>query len=381
MSTPSYGLEQLGAIVAEDTFDTSKAFTTDHGIGFTSVKITPKLDFQPYKEHTGSASLVGEHAGKRGGDFEIEGYLKPNGAGVQPDCGPLILAAGFAFDAGVYELAATQPTSLQFARKAGSSLYEVINGLFISQLEIELAGAMPAMFRARGGFASYGMLVGEPTTNSSSYLAGVTSITMAATDAGKIRPGVRVAFGSEDNSGAGYLVTAVATNGLGLTISPALANGIGTSQAITAVFPAVTPAGTIVGGVEDGLSIDSTAVGFISQKITVDTGIHGLDKEATANRINRLARGARSITTETQFYFLDENAGALGLAWNGTTRDLVARAGANTAGVRTTINLPAVRLNVAEIELPEADEAIYTASGVARRDGNTNETEITIDTN
>lgn len=381
MSTPSHGNEQLAFVKVESAYDTPAAFTSDHGFGYDDMKITPKLDWRKWKEHVGTASLQGESKGKQGGEFSVTAKIKPNGAAIAPQLDPFIRAGGFAYDGGEYVLQANQLLSLQVGRKTGNSLYEVINGLWISKQEIKVEGSNDALMTFNGGFASYGALLGVPVTGAATYLAGVTQIAMAAAHAFKVRPGVSVAFGTQSNSGAGYRITAVSSDGLTLTFTPALAvGGLGASQTITPIVPTSTIAGEVVGGVEDGLTIAGTSVGFISYQMTHDTGIHGLDKESSANRPNRLAGGERSIAVEMMFYFLDENAGLLGKAWDGTVQRFQCRAGPDTAGSRFITETPALRLNVSPIELPDAEEATWKATGVARQDA-AFEDELMFDTN
>ena len=380
MSTPTYGVDQLGLVRTQATFDTIAAFSTSHGFGYNSLKITPEVAYGEYAEHVGTASLQGEFKRKRGGQWDAEGYHKVAGAATQPQHGPFMLAAGMTFSAGIYGLSAAQPTALQIGRKSGTSLYELLSGGWVEKFEIEQVGAQAAIWRASGGFASYGALLGVPATSASTHSTSDTSIALAAGSKWKVLPGVYVAFGAEDNAGAGYLVTAVASDGVTLTISPGLANGIGASQTVTPVVPAASVSGTVVGGVSDGLSIDSTSVGFISGKVTLETGIHGLDKESTTDRANRLGRGKRRVMFEGEMYFLDENTKFLGGAYNGETRALAMRSGADSAGSRIIANIPKARLNMAAVDIPDADEATYKITGVGRQ-SSAAEDEFTIDTN
>lgn len=381
MSTPSHGNEQLAFAAVESAYATNAAFGSSDAFGYDDMKITPKLDWRAWKEHVGSQSLQGESKGKMGGEFSLTAKIKPNGAATAPQIDAFIRAGGFAFSAGIYSLVQNQLLSLQVGRKAGASLWEVINGLWIAVQEFKIEGSNDALFQCQGGFASYGALLGSPVTNSSTYLAGVTQITLAAASAWKVRPGVTVAFGAQNNSGAGYRITAVSANGLTLTFTPALAvGGLGASQAVTPVVPSASIAGSVVGGIEDGLVIDSTSLGFISGAVKHTTGIHGLDKESNAAGPNRLAGGARSVETDLMFYFLDENAKYLGDAWNGTTHSFKLRAGPDTAGSRFALTMAKARLNVAPIDLPDAEEATWKATGVARMNSASDD-ELTLDTN
>ena len=116
------------------------------------------------------------------------------------------------------------------------------------------------------------------------------------------------------------------------------------------------------------MSIGGTSVGVISTKISYSTGYHGLDKESTTAKVNRIVRGAREITGESQVYFLDDETGThLGLAWDGATTAIIQRIGANTAALRVTNTVLKARIEVVPIEVPDADEATTVIKWVARQ--------------
>jgi hypothetical protein len=150
---------------------------------------------------------------------------------------------------------------------------------------------------------------------------------------------------------------------------------------VTPVLPAFTlGSGTILGGIACGLSIGGTAIGAISYKMTLDTGIHALVKEATANRPNRLSRGPRQIEVSGELYYLEEGANFLGGAWRGTTRAFIARFGDDVAGARMKVNTPATRINVTSPDEQEAAEATWSFTGVPRQSSaNEDELNITFD--
>jgi hypothetical protein len=180
---------------------------------------------------------------------------------------------------------------------------------------------------------------------------------------GNITKNARIKFGTEDNAGAGYLVTAVddTVTPPQLTISPVLANGISADDVIAPVVPTPTLSGTLLGGVDCSLSVDGTATPFKRFKLTLKTGFHGRDKEASSDRPVAVLRGAREITGEIEFTFADKETAMLaGRAWAGTTRALILRVGSNTAAQRMKVNVPKAFIEVVPIETPEADESSFT---------------------
>lgn len=175
-------------------------------------------------------------------------------------------------------------------------------------------------------------------------------------------------------AGTGYGVTAtVDTAGAATaTITPAVVSRAGhiAGTVIKPWFPSQTVSGTKLTAGECALEIDSVAYGFISAKLSIATGLHGLDKEATSIRANRVAGGARSVSLDLQCYALVGNAGNAaihGRAWASATHDVMIRVGANTAAARMTINVDEIRFDVTPLDLPEAEEAQLALKGKARQ--------------
>lgn len=267
------------------------------------------------------------------------------------------------------------PQSLQIGKNVGHTLHERVNGAWVSQIEFQITGNDECKVMLSGGFSSYSQLKGEPLTDTTGYASGVATVGMAAGSRRKIKgtPYVyfeRVSDGAVvNNGGAGYRVASVDPSGGTITLASNL-GGSGLSAAAWYVRPFVpsqTLAGTIQGGIDAGLTVASDSVGVISYKVTINTGIHGLDKEATANRANRLSRGDRTVEGEIQVYSLDENVDHLSGAWDGDTQNITARMGPDTSGSRILLVAPAARIEVQETEVPEAEEATVSAKFVARQ--------------
>jgi hypothetical protein len=370
----AHGVDQKFFAKAEVTFDTNLAFAGTDALGLESLKIEPSMPWQPTNERVGTASAQAFVKGMRGGKWTAVSYVKPNGAGVAPDIGELIRAAmGTETVNGgvsvVYSLADAAPVSLQLARRVGDGLYEVINGAVVEQMDLELQGNSPPKITFSGSFATYGHLFG--CTVAANALAAATTVQYTTTMKGSVSKNARVAFGSEDNAGAGYLVTAVdnTVSPPTMTISPGLANGITLGDAIKPLTPTPSISGTILAGVGSGLTIDATAFGAISSKWSLKTGFHLLDKEATADRPTYAARGKRELAIEHQIYFLDQTNGTLiGRGPDGVAHSISTRFGENTAAKRMIAAAPSAWLmDMVPIEVPEADEALATIKHMAKQ--------------
>lgn len=175
-------------------------------------------------------------------------------------------------------------------------------------------------------------------------------------------------------AGTGYLVTATTdtTGAATATISPAVVSRAGHAAATAIVpwVPSQTVGGTKLTAGQCSLTIDGVSFGFVSAKLSVSTGHHGRDKEATSEKPVGIIGGARSVSLELQLYFLHgnpSNASISGRAWAQATHAVVLRVGPNTAAQKMTINIPSIRFDVVPIEIPEAEEAMLVLRGKARQ--------------
>jgi hypothetical protein len=370
---PTAGSLQQYAARIETTFDVPALISGSDCVALEALEIEPTLDFSRSKEHVyASPDLVDEIEGRRGGKWSAKGYIRVPTAGSAPNLSAFLRASAMtetlaASTSATYALTAALPKSLQLVRHVGPSLQEVVSGAWVESIEIDLKGGEPPTIVFAGGFASYGGLRGAPIVDGATS-AAATSIDVTEASAFLVRPGAIVAFGTNDQSGSGYLVTAVSSDGLTLTIAPALTGNIADGAIVSAVYPASpTITGSIVGGMACGVTLDANPIGLIGAKIKYGTGIHGLDREATTDRASRIALGMRDVSGEVELYLLNENAQINADTWNGTTRAITVRLGPDAESKRCLISMPAARMAVSKLTIPESDEVTFSAPFVCRR--------------
>lgn len=373
----TYGIQFKHWIKAESSYGTHAAPVATDGLRVVSFEPEPKVDYHKSKEHVGSASLQKEFAGKRGGTYKLQVYERPNAAGTAPDYAPALASAygatptivgGTSVSYALSSALSTACPSFEILRYAGDNFCEMFNGCWVEELLEEGKGGEEKLLTFSGGFANFGFLYGAPTTDNAGYLAGVGVVNLAAASAGKLGAGVRVKFGAEDNAGAGYLVTDV--TGLAVTFTPVLAGGLAASAlAVTPVVPAFTPSAvdTIVEEVNSGHTLDGSAIGVISYKLSLKTGFHGRDKEISSAVSLGILSGAREVTGELEYYFLDENAKMAGGAHGTGLYALVIRSGENVAAKRATMTIAKARVEPHAFKMPDAEEMTWTAKFVARQ--------------
>lgn len=369
------GTDDVFYAAVETTFDTHQAFTGAQALYLESLDIEPDVPFIKSKEKNGSASLFAEYADISGGKFKATFLLRANAAGTAPPHDALYRAAFGAapsFPGGntsLYNLAAAGPISLQLARRSGAQFYEVINGCVVTDIELDYSTGA-ARVNVSGEFASYGCVVGTPVTTAT-VTSGATSFTLAATSQNKIRRNARIQIGTDNNTSAGYAVTDVSAAGV-VTFSPALGTTQSGATNITSFAPTPTFAGTLIGGVDGLLTIDSTTTDFQTAKLSMKTGNHLLKKEASRTRPGRASRGERDITVEILAYADESLQQSLAINLGGSAptpvlRNIVLRAGSNTAAQRAQFEMGAVRMALAPVKVPEAEEATVAMMGTPRR--------------
>ena len=372
MAGPIGGLERKAWGLLQGTFDTFEAIAATDAFDFAELVITPTIDYQDIRSHVGTLSFQGEIEGKRGGTWSGSFYMSPAAAGTAPDIGFLLKhALGTETDGAssvVYTLNDDAPSGIQLVHYASDDFLETIGGGWIETIEFLIEGGSPPMINVSGGFASYGCLY-QGVTVGATEATGQTVISLTSGHARKVRPGVYVQFPDDDNGGAGYRVTAVDLANDTMTITPALAgSGLESGDDVTPLIPSQTLGGTELGGIACGLTLDSDAIGLIRASISLATGIKGLDREASTDRPNRLHRVDRRVTGELQMYYLDESAEFAALPLHGDeVVAAIVRAGADTAGARVKLSMPAILLKPPTWTHPDDNASDFTCAFTARQ--------------
>jgi hypothetical protein len=373
------GLEGLG----DANFAVVGAMTATDACPLIEETISPERDFKNVEEHRGTASPLGWILGKFKGQWGARMHLKTRAAGTEPDKGIYFQAAmrsaaptivggtsvTYAFEAAV-------PRSLRSLNHQpdGSDgtepLTQWLYGKWVEKLSVKQEENNYPIVEASGGYAHMGWLVGVPQTDGSAYNNPATQVVLSALSAFKIGAGAYVRFGgTRDNSGAGYLVTAVSADGRTLTFTPALTVGDAipaVAQNVTAVVPSQSIGGTIQSGIEHVLTLDGVSIQAIKANITINTGIHGLDGDSTAQRVNAIRRGDRSYEGELEFYARNESLGNFGRSIAGpglgypstpVQVPLSMQFGAPSAGNRLVTAMPLVRLYTQQLNRDTKKEA------------------------
>lgn len=370
----AHGVDQKFFGGIESSFNAAMAaMVATDAISAVGLEITPEIQWIKSKEKLGTASLRDELKGYSGAKWKLTQEFRTAAAGSNPShhlglrlaCGQAPTVVG---GTSVEYTLAAAVASGWFARYVPSNLFEQVNGAWCEQVEVEVKGSDLVTWTFSGGAALYSCVIGTPVTTGT-VATGASTFTLASSSRGKLIAGCRVVIGTDDNADAGYLVTAYDPETGVASFSPVLAGADQTGATnITPWVPSSTFTGTVRSGINSGLSLDSTSYGMIGAKLTWKTGIHGLDKEATRVRVGRIARGERELMVDLDAYYLDDELGGLtGKATSGVKYDAEIRLGADTAGARCKINIPKIRLDIAEISIPNAEESTLKIRGTPQR--------------
>lgn len=367
--------------LAESSFDAVQTESAGDGVNPIELSLTPGYPHEKLTEHTGTASLKNEVALAQRHSWSCQYYLvSVPFSGSSPDVGnasnlpdhdPLLAAAfpsrstsaGTSHTYGASDTVA--PKSLQAVRyDRGDDFYEVATGMWCETVEIDfsnIATAVPTITFS-GGYATHGKLYGLLEVDGGH---SESDDTIDVDEGDQLGVNALVKFGSEDNGGSGYRITAI--NGDTVTISPALAGDISDNDDVLPVVPAsVTLANETLGGINSNCTIGGTSVPIVGGKVSFNTGFRAIDDEGTSDRPTGVFLGAeREVALNLTLYFKDGTVPSAVKGWSSTRQNVVVRVGESTAGKHVTINVNQVRFEVPEIKLTDDGFVMIELSGVA----------------
>lgn len=367
------GQKQSCFAKVEATYDTLQAFVAADAVKLLTFKLSPEYALEATKEHTASGSRNGLIPGRKGGKWSASGYFYLNGAGVAPECAAFLQAAyGKETVVGGTSVTYTinnaeTPKSLQLGRLTDTNFYEVATGCVVEKLTIKSSNERP-VWEAEGSFATYGSMTPAKCA-AAGALTGASTVPLLAAHAGSIRVNSVLYYTSSgstyNNTGAGYTVTAVSTDGATITVSPVLEHGITENDPLIPFAVAPSYGGTLMGASASmgALTIASRTMRYREHALSFTTGRHTRDDEAISDRPTGVIPGKALVDGQISAVFVDSDYGPfVGRAWDIDGHALVNRLGPNTAGSRMTLNAPNVFFKVVGQDFPEANETMVQLS-------------------
>ena len=289
-----------------------------------------------------------------------EGYLGASGAaGTAPDEGELLrgLFGTETVNSGtsvVYTLSSSQTIPTFTIHKEDSGvLMRSGTGCVVNQGKFSFKGGADAMSSYSGMGMQYAH-TGSTTLNDASANNADTTVTIATADINNFSTNSYIQIGTS----TGHQVTGGAGTAT-LTISPGLTGGQSNGAAVTPYVPSETISSTVVPVTLGTVTLAGTSLPFTEAEVEIDNGFKPNDQQGGIAYVTDFIRGFRTVkgsvtvrATKDQILQLGNYNTAVA-----TTQALVIAVG-NVAGYRFSFSFPYAEINLAEIDVPEADEAI-----------------------
>lgn len=369
--------------VAESTFGTYVKHSATNAVKLISHTFTPTYERIDRADVRQTRSLLERITGRESAQWSVEGYLLPSGsAGTAPDAGVFFETAMGTETVGgsdvTYSLSSEQALgsiSLLAHDGLNDAYAEAVRGAWVDKLTINIAGGEPPRWSAEGG-AVYLITTGSGTTVNGAHSSSDATIQLATDEAEEISVGSIVQFGSEDNSGAGYEVTAVDLSTDIITISPGLAGGLSGGEAVKPFAPSETTAGSPIAGTLGTFNVDSAAFPITAATIELSNEIIVVDNEAGQTGPTDYIPGPdRMVTGSLSIRVTANETIELGKRRTFVARDIDLTCG-STAGAKVQVRVQYAEFEFSNVEIPDAPEATITIP--FRALGSSGEDELTV---
>ncbi len=284
------------------------------------------------------------------GDWSIKMLARPSGtAGTVPQ-GSVILKSLFGTETPVedtsitYSQAIEKPSFTLWVKRGHTVFF--LTGCTCNKAEVEITNKGAVEFTLSGQGMKRGW-AGRDTL-SADEAAGQTEISVNNPERFCIGARIYNKTKSDDNSDAGYAVTAIDTSGGTITIGTAVPSGGWSSgDVIEGWLPDGAEVGAPIEARDVTVSINSTSTSVKSAKITIDDGVKYLDDElTTSGYVEAFAEDIRSITGTIDQRFRQDKLNQFYDAIQGTTTVPIVITCGSTAGSIMTISMPQVSLEV-----------------------------------
>lgn len=362
-----HGVTLQHHVIPQTSLLSAAAPTSSNTVAFDELQIRAARQFVDISDFRATANRLGWVRDKISGEFSFKSQLKYGALGVAPEMGAIF---DNAFGTAGTVVASTSVTYNESTLEQGPGSFTLVEwgggitdtsrneyfmhqatGCVVKKLMFEIDGSEVTNVAGEGEFADYGYCFGAPLTSGSTAI-GASTVTLDTGHDRRIRggsAGIYLEFGSNDNSGAGYLVTDSTTTDE-INVSPNIANTtIADGTLVRPVTLTSTYAGTHLSGVTNNLTlqdaVDSQTVPFNKASVEFETGLYLLNKNigAVARAIGRTRRRWSGTITA---YVENENAFIQAEGFEGTEYVMELRMGGSANGTRYRLSLPAVRVDV-----------------------------------
>ncbi|MCB2188816.1 MAG: hypothetical protein KQJ78_20545 [Deltaproteobacteria bacterium] len=330
-------------IAAESTFGTLAAFVAANAVLPVGLPTIKQMEsFTPNPEIKNSRSLTDRFRDVTPpGEWQLDVLARPSGtAGTAPAEDTLLYCAlGDKEVTGstsvVYTPAIELPTFSMGVRV--SDLTRFAAGCAVESLKIAMASKGAVAITASGKCKSV-VMAGKSTTAADST---TTVLNLVEGGAMQFQAGARIKVGTDDNTGAGYEISAVDTTADTVTVSPALTG----APAADLTVEGFLPTGSVVGAPLENryatLSLGGTALTCESFDLTIANQANWLDLISTGSFPEAFVLGQRTVSGSASLPLIlpnlkhfrqarDQEEAALSIAINGGAGKTITLAMAQT---------------------------------------------------
>lgn len=370
VNTFQYGDDQEVFIRLQSAFGTALKPTASHAFRAMAATFGQPVDFQEVNDRRKTRDLMEEKQGRTPlQPWSVSTLFRPSGTlGIAPDIGDLLkLAFGtetvVASTSVTYSLLQDVTALYATVMRELSTTQEGVYDAVCQRVEIRWTGDGFVMFTFSGVASQFIDGSESPASGSGS---GVSALVVDDADFFTKYSVIQNVTGTDDNSGAGYQVTAVDYDTNTLTLETTA------SWSDNDVWRSFLPAGTYVGdpiyGTEVTLSLDNgaTTVGHLGGSITIDTGVDLYNREAGTSQANDVVlAGRRRVSGSFDFTVKEAETYIDSHARRGVAKDVLVTIG-SSSGERMKVNMNNVRLVPGQRTSPETGPAERSLSFVAR---------------
>lgn len=305
-------------------------------------------------------SVLERISGKKSATWSIEKYIIPSGTAGTPPDDHVLWKAGVGGDTGYtntgstsdeYALASSQTLeTLSIVRHLNDIVMESVKGAVVEEIKVVANGGDEPKVNF-SGFAMGHVHTGYTTLDGDM----VSSDQMTVDDHANIEIDSVVKIDSDDNSGAGYKVTAGTTSPYTLETTLSASDGV----AVTPFTPSETTAGSPINGITGSTVIDTVTFPILAFELTLKNNIKAVEDEAQQAIANDFIPGFREVTGKISVRARRDFIIELGKRKSFSTRDVRVTLGAGS-GTRLQIDVDYAEFEFEDFEVPESEEAIIS---------------------
>ena len=373
-----YGSDKVAFFVAESTAFTPEVPAAANAVRVTDFSFGQPVGRQVVPDRKGTRSRMERGALRQPVvPWSLSGILRPSdAAGTAPDMGDIIKhAMGTEAVSGGVSVTYSflkDMTALTASIYGGLSPFQQgVYGAVVQNLGLNWSGDDAVQWTASGVGAN---VIRAGTTLADG--AGASATALIVDDADFYTKGALISIGGDDNTGAGYQVTAVNHTSQTLTITPAATWD--DNDTVTAFLPTGTYAGNPLYTPAGSISFDngSSSTREISGSLTVNTGIDLLNNEhGSSEATDVILTGMREVDMSLDFYVKEDETYLMGEWRRKVSQDIIKTLG-DTAGSRLKINMDTAEIDPQDVSQGDDSAARFSANVIAL--GSSGEDEMTL---